>query len=212
MKFLENSTFVHKTIKLGTHIIEYTLKISTRARMVRVTVSIGGKVALTVPERLWKRFGEAFVHQMLQSRQGWILAKIEHFKALQKRVDSGAVVVRKLSKKDGRAQYLKYKESARKIAEERVKYFNTFYGFKVGRISIKNTKTRWGSCSRKGNLNFNYKIALLPPHHADYVVVHELCHLGQFNHSKKFWALVEKTIPDYAIIHNELKKSHLVLV
>lgn len=182
----------------------------------RVTVGLGGEVCLTVPERLWGRFGEAFDHHMLQSRAGWILAKIEHFKVLQKRVDAGQVVVgkpqKKLSKKDERARYLAHKEKARKLAEERVNYFNTFYTFKVGRISIKNTQTRWGSCSRKGNLNFNYKIALLPPKHADYIIVHELCHLGEFNHSKKFWALVEKTIPDYGIIHNELKKNHLTLI
>lgn len=207
---------MEKQIQLGNQIIKYTLKISSRARAMRVTVSLGGEVSLTVPERLWGRFGEAFVHQMLQSRAGWILAKIEHFKVLQKQVDAGQVLIgkpkKKLSKKDERARYLAYKEEARKLAEERVKYFNAFYKFTVGRISIKNTQTRWGSCSRKGNLNFNYKIALLPPKHADYIVVHELCHLGEFNHSKKFWALVEKTIPDYAIIHNELKKSHLVLV
>lgn len=178
-----------------------------------MTVSLGGEVCLTVPERLWGRLGQVFAHQMLQSRAKWILAKIEHFKALQKRVDAGQVVVKKsgkkLSQKDERARYLAHKEDARKLAEERVNYFNTFYKFTVGRISIKNTKTRWGSCSRKGNLNFNYKIALLPAHHADYIIVHELCHLGQFNHSKKFWSLVLKTIPDYAIIHHELKKSNL---
>lgn len=177
-------------------------------------------MSLTVPEGLWGRFGEQFATQMLQSRAGWILAKIEHFKVLQTKldnsVDAGQVIVRnggkRCSKKEDRARYLAYKEKARKLVEERVVHFNQFYRFKVGHISIKNTQTRWGSCSRKGNLNFNYKIALLPSKHADYIVVHELCHLGEFNHSKKFWALVEKTIPDYAIIHNELKKSHLTLV
>lgn len=202
---------MQKTIQLGTETIEYALKISARAKIVRVTVSLGGEVVLTMPERLWGRFGESFAEQMLQSRAEWILAKIEHFKALQDKVVSGQVVVKKLSKKDERARYFEHKEAARKLAHERVEYFNTFYKFRVGRISIKNTKTRWGSCSRKGNLNFNYKIALLPPKHADYIVVHELCHLGQFNHSKKFWALVEKTIPDYLHIHNELKKHHMYL-
>lgn len=205
-----------KTIQLGNQIIKYTLKISNRARVMGVTVGLGGEVSLTVPEGLWGRFGEQFATQMLQSRAWWILAKIEHFKVLQEKVDAGQVIVRndgkRRSKKEERARYLAHKEKARKLVEERVAHFNQFYRFKVGRISIKNTQTRWGSCSRKGNLNFNYKIALLPPKHADYIVVHELCHLGEFNHSKKFWALVEKTIPDYAIIHNELKKSHLILV
>ncbi len=204
---------MHKTIQLGTETIEYTIKRSSRARAMRVTVSLGGEVCLTVPEGLWGRFGEVFASQMLQSRARWILAKIEHFKALKGRVDSGQVVVgkphKKLSKKDERMKYLAHKEPARKLVEERVNYFNTFYKFRVGLISIKNTQTRWGSCSRKGNLNFNYKIALLSPRYADYIIVHELCHLGQFNHSKKFWTLVEKTIPGYLKIHNELKKYHI---
>ena len=178
-----------------------------------MTVGLGGEVSLTVPERLWGRLGEAFAAQMLQSRAGWILTKIEHFRALQVQVDAGQVVVgkpqKKLSKKNERAKYLAHKEAALKLAHERVEYFNTFYKFRVGRISIKNTSSRWGSCSRKGNLNFNYKIALLSPRHADYIVVHELCHLGQFNHSKKFWSLVEKTIPEYGIIHTELRKGNL---
>ncbi len=208
---------MHKTIQLGTETIKYALKISARAKTVRVTVGLGGDVSLTVPKRLWGPLGEAFAHQMLQSRAGWILAKIEHFQALQTRLDSGVDAgqvgvgkpQKKLSKNDERAKYLAHKEAARKLAHERVEYFNTFYKFSVGRISIKNTSSRWGSCSKTGNLNFNYKIALLPPRHADYIIVHELCHLGQFNHSKKFWSLVEKTIPEYGIIHTELRKSNL---
>ncbi len=101
--------------------------------------------------------------------------------------------------------YSKYKEAARRLAKSRIKYYNTFYHFKVNRISIKNTKSRWGSCSKKGNLNFNYKIVLLPQDLADYVIVHELCHLGEFNHSKKFWKLVELTIPNYKNLKRKFK-------
>lgn len=102
-----------------------------------------------------------------------------------------------LFRKRSRRDYQKYKEYARALVIERLAHFNISYNFTVGRISIRNQKTRWGSCSKKGNLNFNYKIALLPPELADYVIVHELCHLGEFNHSKNFWTLVERTIPDY---------------
>lgn len=90
--------------------------------------------------------------------------------------------------------------------QEKIAYWNTFYNFKFGRISIKNTKSRWGSCSKKGNLNFNYRIVFLSPHLADYLIVHELCHLGQFDHSPKFWNLVSKTVPDHEKCRAELKR------
>jgi predicted metal-dependent hydrolase len=94
---------------------------------------------------------------------------------------------------------------ARARVEERLVHFNAFYNFSYNDVRIKNVKTRWGSCSTKGNLNFNYKIALLPPHLVDYIIVHELCHLEQMNHSVKFWSLVAKTIPDYRVRRAELR-------
>ena len=104
------------------------------------------------------------------------------------------------------------KETTRIFVENRLSYFNKFYKFEINRVAIKNTSRRWGSCSSKKNLNFNYKIIYLKPHLADYLIVHELCHLGQLNHSRKFWALVSKTIPDYAKINKELRKVHIKLV
>lgn len=104
-----------------------------------------------------------------------------------------------------RAGLLKYAEEARMLVHSRLEYFNQFYNFKYGTVRIKAQTTRWGSCSSKGNLNFNYKIALLPPHLSDYVVVHELCHLGEFNHSQDFWDLVGKTFPNYWELRAELK-------
>jgi predicted metal-dependent hydrolase len=92
---------------------------------------------------------------------------------------------------------------------EKLEYYNTFYNFKYNRISIKNQKTKWGSCSSLGNLNFNYRLLYLPQRIFDYIVVHELCHLGQMNHSADFWKLVEKTFPDYDLLRSELKKINM---
>lgn len=100
--------------------------------------------------------------------------------------------------------YLENREKARDLVTGRLNYFNTFYGYKWNRIAIKNTKRRWGSCSKKGNLNFCYKIVFLPTEIADYVIVHELCHLGQFNHSKMFWELVSRTLPDFRMTRKKL--------
>jgi hypothetical protein len=106
----------------------------------------------------------------------------------------------------------KKREQARSFVTDRIEYFNQFYGFKINRVAIKNTYRRWGSCSSKGNLNFNYKIIYLKPELADYLIVHELCHLGEFNHSPRFCALVAKTIPNYAIINKELRKTPINLI
>lgn len=113
-------------------------------------------------------------------------------------------VRRKPSKK-----YLELKETARVLVHSRLDHFNLHYKFKYGRVSIRNQKSRWGSCSSKGNLNFNYKIVLLPPHLGDYIIVHELCHRGQFNHSQKFWSLVGEILPDYKKLQRELKRIRM---
>ena len=107
---------------------------------------------------------------------------------------------------------LKKREQARRFVTDKVKHFNAFYNFKVNHIYIKNQTTRWGSCSSLGNLNFNYKIIYLRPALADYLIVHELCHLGKLNHSKEFWALVSKTIPDYVSINKELRRTPVQFV
>ena len=91
------------------------------------------------------------------------------------------------------------------MVQARVAIFSEIYGVEVGRISIRNQGTRWGSCSKAGNLNFNYRLALIDPDLADYVIVHEICHLLEFNHSAAFWSLVAKTIPDYRVRRRTLK-------
>jgi hypothetical protein len=78
-------------------------------------------------------------------------------------------------------------------------------GITYGRISVRDQKTRWGSCSSKGNLNFNYRLYYMPQHLMDYVIIHELSHRKQMNHSKLFWAEVQKYCPNYKKCVNELK-------
>lgn len=92
--------------------------------------------------------------------------------------------------------YLLHKEAARALITERVAYFATAHGFSYTRIAIKNTRRSWGSCSDKGNLNFNYKLLFLPPCLRDYVILHELCHLRVLNHSAAFWAEMVRHMPD----------------
>ncbi len=91
----------------------------------------------------------------------------------------------------------KLAEEAAKDIPERVKRFAPIVGVDYGRITIRNQKSRWGSCSSRKNLNFNCLLMLAPPEQRDYVVVHELCHLKEMNHSKRFWKEVERVLPDY---------------
>ena len=92
---------------------------------------------------------------------------------------------------------------------KRASYFAAAYGLSYKKISIKRQKTRWGSCSRAGNLSFNYWITFLPSRLLDYVVVHEICHLKEFNHSRKFWTLLAETFPDYAVLKKQLRTYRL---
>ena len=85
-------------------------------------------------------------------------------------------------------------------------------GVTYGGITIRNQRTRWGSCSSKGNLNFNCLLMLLPPEIIDYVVVHELCHRKEMNHSPKFWVQVERILPNYRILKQQLKDRGAPLI
>ncbi len=90
-----------------------------------------------------------------------------------------------------------YREQARSVISDRVKLYAARHGFKYRKIRITSARTRWGSCSSMGNLNFTWRLVMAPPEVIDYVVVHELAHLRFNNHSKNFWILVECIMPDY---------------
>lgn len=115
------------------------------------------------------------------------------------------------NKKGSKSEYLKYKNQALDLVKNKLEHFNKFYNFKYNKVTVRNQSTRWGSCSKSGNINFNYKLALLPESLLDYVVVHELCHLGEFNHSKNFWDLVARTVPDYKERRQELRVKSINL-
>ena len=90
-----------------------------------------------------------------------------------------------------------YRRQAGAIFEERLTYWNVHYNLIWASVAIKSQKTRWGSCSRQGNLNFNWRLLLAPSAILDYVVIHELCHLKEHNHAPAFWSLVGRACPDY---------------
>ena len=93
----------------------------------------------------------------------------------------------------------RYKNAARSLFESRVAFYHKMTGGTYTSITVRDQKTRWGSCSSKGTLSFNYRLIFAPPAVLDYVVVHELCHLTHMNHSKAFWSMVGTVMPDYQV-------------
>ncbi|MCA9361336.1 M48 family metallopeptidase [Candidatus Kaiserbacteria bacterium] len=102
--------------------------------------------------------------------------------------------------------YLQHRDLAKEMILARLHYWNQFYGFSYNRVTIRNQKTCWGSCTSLRNLNFSYKIIFLPTHLQDYVVLHELCHLKELHHGQSFWDEMGKMMPDYAKRMNELRQ------
>jgi predicted metal-dependent hydrolase len=167
---------------------------------IRITLTRDGTIRISKPRHVTIAQVEAFI--LLKST--WINHHLNKIKSTQSE-NPQQPPVKKLTRKD----YLLHKNTALQLATTKLALYNKHYNLSYKNIVIRNQKTRWGSCSRRGNLNFNYKIALIPEHLADYIIVHELCHLGQFNHSHKFWDLVAETIPDYKEKVRELKGFHL---
>ena len=103
-------------------------------------------------------------------------------------------------------------KKARPVFLERVAYYAPLMKVEPGRITVRTQKTRWGSCTREGNLNFNALLLLAPPEALDSVVVHELCHLKYMNHSKYFYFMVKRFYPEYKQAQDWLKKNGAGLI
>jgi predicted metal-dependent hydrolase len=178
--------------------VTYMLRKSRRAKRMRLAVYCDGSVVVTAPVGV----RQSVIDKFLADKTRWVIDKLGFFKG----IDSKAI--RTFSEED----YLMHKEKALALVRARIRVYNKIYGFSFKGILIKNQKTRWGSCSKAGNININYKVLFLPKKLRDYVVVHELCHLKEFNHSRKFWALVAKALPDYLEIKNELRDQGLLYI
>lgn len=171
----------------------YEVRKSTRAKHMRITVRKEGMVTITIPHRMSIARGERFA----EDNMAWIMRTVEKMRTMPQPFS----YIPKANDKD----FAIYKGQACMIAKEKIQRWNTLYGFAWNRITIRNTRSRWGSCSKKKNLSFSYRLALLPEELQDYLIVHELCHLGAFDHSPNFWKLVERAIPDYKLRRKQLK-------
>lgn len=194
-KSLKTTELNRKKIKINGKEFEYALRRRKGSHSVRLAIYPDGAFVVTAP----KWYPVYVVKRFLEEKADWIWEKLRHFD-FQELTDKKQSVA---------ATYQAQKEFARAVINSRLEFFNRFYNFEYRRVSIKNQKTCWGSCSRKKNLNFSYRVAGLPEKLRDYVVVHELCHLQEMNHGVKFWELVGQTMPDHRKLRRGLRSYNL---
>ena len=216
--------------------VEYTVRVSQKAKHMRLVVGIGTGLEVVVP----LTFNDKDLDSILVKNQKWILDKLKnlkqfaqntdavvsdipesiYYRGLEYRVETRidfssppSVLMEKtkfvifIPEEHGVALLKEWlRKEARWIIHQRVQEISERLSLKYNRIFIRDQKTRWGSCSSKKNLNFNWRLVMAPPEVLDYVVVHELMHLLEQNHSKKFWALVEMVCPNFKTYRSWLKE------
>ena len=154
-------------------------------RSSRKTVSLEVKPDGSILVRAPRRLSERAIREFVSSREAWLLEKL-------RKIES-----RPLLPPLTEAELDALKQQAQADLTGRVRHFASLAGVTYGRITVRAQKTRWGSCSQAGNLNFNCLLMLAPPEIRDYIVIHELCHRKHMNHAPAFWAAVEALCPDY---------------
>ena len=173
--------------------IPYTLIRSDR-KTIGIQITPDCNVVVRAPRGL----SSAQIDRFVQSKRAWIEAHLPKVPASQPKFTPEEI--------EALAQ------KALSVIPQRVRHFAPIVGVTYGRITIRNQRTRWGSCSGKGNLNFNCLLMLIPDDCIDYVVVHELCHRKEMNHSPAFWAQVERVLPDYRKSRQWLKEHEKELI
>ncbi|GAC1450434.1 MAG: SprT family zinc-dependent metalloprotease [Ktedonobacterales bacterium] len=230
-----------RTVLLGGQRVPYLLKVSARARRVRLVVRPESGLEVVVPRGTLATTYEALLHDKAR----WVVTTLQRMAretaaaappplvegrrlpfagreltlALRTGASEGhyratlAADTLTLTVPSARPEIVRaaleawYRRQSVAVFAERLALCNRPYGFHYGRVSIKSQKSRWGSCSKLGNLNFNWRLLLAPPEVLDYVVVHELCHLKELNHSPRFWKLVAVGCPEYAL-HRRWLRQH----
>jgi predicted metal-dependent hydrolase len=217
-----------RSIEINKENISYKLRYSQKAKYMRLQITSYGGLEIILPRGYEIKDGETFITKKIN----WIKRNLSSKKNNE---NNFLLFGEKIKVQQSFELFLKrhrtvYRndelhivspqgnnDNIIKIYEAWLKYFSKFYflkrtqelaknfDFKIGKITIRSQKTRWGSASARGNLSFNYRLLKFRREVIDYVIIHELCHLKEMNHSKKFWLLVEEYCPDYKALRKELK-------
>jgi predicted metal-dependent hydrolase len=212
--------------------LTYRIRFSKKAKYLQLRITSINQLELVIPQRYSIKDGHRFIHDKVD----WIKKNQKNLISVPKknefflfgerifieqnfnffltkhkmRFNKNVLTVE--SPADSRIikeemYYIYLKRIAKGYILERVKYFSKKFSFNFRSVNIRGQKTRWGSCSSNGNLSFNYKLLQFRKEIIDYVIIHELCHTEQMNHSPRFWKLIEQFYPDYKNIKKELKNS-----
>lgn len=168
--------------------VPYSVRYSKRSKTIRITIKGGSRVVVSAPLGTSKRTIGMFVRE----KDRWITHHITSRTYITLPSD--------------KASFLKYQEKASALVLERIRFFNTLEQCTIQKIGIKNHKSQWGSCSSGKNIYINYRVIFLPQYLADYVIMHELCHLREMNHSRRFWDLLKEYVPNFRAREKDLKQ------
>lgn len=166
------------------HLFSFEVIYSSR-KTLAVQVAADGSVRVRAPRGMSRSSIDGFLHE----KEAWIMKHVE-----RARLDFSNMERERVLSESERKRYIKL---ARDIFMQKTAFYASIMKVSYGRISIREQKTRWGSCSGAGNLNFNWRLIFAPEEVLNYVVVHELAHRREMNHSKAFYTLVEAVLPDY---------------
>lgn len=188
------------SVQKGCNAVEYKLIRSNRR-----TIGIEVRPDLTVIVRAPRRAMVREIERIIAEKESWIRKHLEKMRMKKEQLEESGV------KMLGDEEIRELTQRAKEYIPGRVRYYAGIMGVSYGRITIRKQKSLWGSCSAKGNLNFNCLLMMTPEDVIDYVVVHELCHRKQMNHSKVFWNEVGKVLPDYNERRKKLKDYGSIL-
>lgn len=174
--------------------------IRSRRKTISIEITRDLRVVVRAPNRLSKSDIGYFINE----KHKWIE---KHLESMRSRVGQAEGCPKFTD-----AELAELKSRALPLITERVAHFAPIVGVDYGRITVRGQTTRWGSCSAKGNLSFNCLLALVPPEVLDYVVVHELCHRREMNHSARFWTEVGRVLGDYVSRRRWLKQNGSALI
>jgi len=173
--------------------VDFKIVTSSRAKRARLSVRADGLVVVTRPVG----FTDDKVAKFVEQNRAWIATRKRRLADREANADLLATDYEHFLFNRGRA---------RELVKQKLGLWSSVHGFEYRRVTIKQLKSRWGSCSADGSLSFNYKILFLPEEVQDYIVVHELCHLWELNHSLRFWGLVGDLLPGYKEVRRSLKE------